>query len=95
MAEGAIRLDKWLWQARFAKTRALAQALVEGGKVRLNGAPCTKPGRALKPGDVLTLRGPGGVRVVELLAPGERRGPASEAATLYRDLTDPPSAGVD
>lgn len=95
MAEDGIRLDKWLWQARFAKTRAVAQALAEGGKVRLNSQPCTKPGRALRPGDVLTLRLPGGVSVVELLALGTRRGPPAEAATLYRDLTDAPDGGVD
>lgn len=95
MADGGIRLDKWLWQARFAKTRGLAQALIEGGRARLNGAPCLKPGREVKPGDVLTLRLPGGVRVVEITAPGSRRGPPAEAATLYRDLFDSPDAGVE
>lgn len=95
MAEDGIRLDKWLWQARFVKTRGLAQALIEGGRVRLNGAPCVKPGREVRSGDVLTLRLPGGVRVVEITAPGSRRGPPAEAATLYRDLTEAPDAGLE
>lgn len=95
MSDSAIRLDKWLWQARFAKTRPLAVRLIEKGCVRLNGAPIRKPGRSILPGTVLTLRLPQGVRVVEMLATGDRRGPASEAATLYRDLTALEDPGLE
>ncbi|MFB2532368.1 RNA-binding S4 domain-containing protein [Paracoccus sp. p4-l81] len=94
MSDDTIRLDKWLWQARFAKTRSLAQALIEGGKARVNGAPCLKPGRAIRPGDVLTLRLDGGVQVLTVIASGSRRGPATEAATLYR-IHDDPLGGVE
>lgn len=95
MAGGAIRLDKWLWQARFVKTRPLAVKLIESGHVRLNGQPCRKPGRTLSPGAVLTLRLPSGVRVIEVVAPGTRRGPAAEATTLYRELAEPAARSLD
>ncbi|MBW6505529.1 MAG: RNA-binding S4 domain-containing protein [Rhodobacteraceae bacterium] len=81
-----IRLDKWLWQARLVKTRPLAQSLIGAGHVRVNGQRGDKPGRAVGPGDVLTLRLPGGVRVLQVRACGARRGPAAEAQTLYSDL---------
>ncbi|MER5172261.1 RNA-binding S4 domain-containing protein [Thioclava kandeliae] len=87
MSEGPqIRIDKWLWQARFVKTRTLAAALVSGGKLRINGQKITKPGRSIGPGTILTLSLGGGVRVLEVLECGERRGPAPEARLLYRDL---------
>jgi ribosome-associated heat shock protein Hsp15 len=81
-----LRLDKWLWQARFVKTRALAVALVASGHLRVNGQRIDKPGRAVGPGDVLTLVAGGQVRLLRILACGTRRGPAPEAATLYLDL---------
>ena len=81
-----IRIDKWLWQARFCKTRALAAEAVSGGKVRLNGARLEKPGRAIGAGDVLTLTIGGRMRLIRVLDCGTRRGPAFEAATLYLDL---------
>jgi len=88
LGEGArIRLDKWLWQARMVKTRALAQALVSAGHVRINSQRGDKPGRGIGPGDVLTLRLPGGVRVLRVLACGARRGPAPEAEMLYQEIT--------
>ena len=83
-----VRLDKWLWRARFYKTRALSAEAVESGKVRLNGKRMLKPGAGLKVGDVLTIRRAGRVFVVEIVAFGERRGPASEAAELYREILD-------
>nr|WP_035844174.1 RNA-binding S4 domain-containing protein [Allgaiera indica] len=86
-----MRLDKWLWQARFFKTRALAARLISGGHVRLNSRPVSKPAQAVAPGDVLTFTAGDRVRVVRLLALGTRRGPAPEAQTLYEDLS-PPSA---
>ncbi len=83
-----IRIDKWLWHARFFKTRTLA-AKVVGGGLRVNGQVVAKPSFAVGPGDVLTFAQPGAVRVIRVLAPGTRRGPAAEAQTLYEDL-DPP-----
>ena len=87
MAEGRIRIDKWLWQARFFKTRGLAATLVSGGQLRLNGVKTGKPGHAVAPGDVLTFPQAGDIRVIRIIACGTRRGPASEAQTLYDDLT--------
>lgn len=86
--DGAIRLDKWLVHARLFKTRALAVERIEGGGIRVNGQPGRKPGRAVRPGDVLTISAHGRVRELRLLAPGLRRGPASEAQSLYEELGD-------
>ncbi|MFD3189460.1 RNA-binding S4 domain-containing protein [Sedimentitalea sp. HM32M-2] len=84
-----LRLDKWLWQARFFKTRSLAARQVSGGHVRVNGARVTKPACAVGAGDVLTFAQARQVRVVRIAALGVRRGPASEAQTLYEDLSPP------
>jgi ribosome-associated heat shock protein Hsp15 len=86
LADGTIRLDKWLWQARFVKTRALAADLAGGGHLRLNGQHCTKAGHVLRVGDVLTFPLAGRVRVVRVTDLGQRRGPATEAAGLYDNL---------
>lgn len=86
-----MRLDKWLFYARFFKTRALASALITKGRVRLNGQRQSKPGHVIAPGDVLTFPMGTTARVIRVVAPGTRRGPASEAQTLYLDL-DPPGA---
>ena len=80
------RVDKWLFHARFFKTRAMAADLVSAGRVRLNGNRFSKPGHAVVPGDVLTFPQGSRIRVVRVLAPGTRRGPASEAADLFDDL---------
>lgn len=93
MTEGTIRLDKWLWQARFLKSRSLAAALVTEGRVRVNGERAVKPARLIAPGDVLTFAQAGRIRVVRVLATGERRGPATEAQTLYADLDLSPEGG--
>jgi len=87
----ATRLDKWLFHARFFRTRPLAQAAAQAGRVRLNGVRIEKPGHAIKPGDVLTLVGSlggrgGQVMAVRILALAERRGPAAEAQKLYELL---------
>ena len=84
------RLDVWLCNARIAKTRSLGQALVQRGKVRVNRLRCDKPGYALKPGDVVTISLGPKVRVVEVAGFGKRRGPASEAAELFKELTVAP-----
>lgn len=82
-----IRLDKWLWQARFFKTRTMATALVAGARVRVDGMPVSKPARMVGPGMVLTFPQRESIRVVRILACGDRRGPAPEARALYDDLT--------
>jgi ribosome-associated heat shock protein Hsp15 len=78
-----IRIDKWLWHARFYKTRVLAAAAAQSGRVRRNDARVEKAGLEVKVGDILTLRRGREVIVVRVLACGERRGPASEAQALY------------
>lgn len=89
MAEGSdnLRLDKFLVFARFCKTRAVAEALVAQGGVRINRQPTEKPHARLRPGDVLTLALPGGVKVVEILLLPARRGSAPVAQTSYREIT--------
>ncbi|MCV2881444.1 RNA-binding S4 domain-containing protein [Actibacterium sp. XHP0104] len=82
----AIRLDKWLWHARFFKTRTLAARVVSAGHLRLNSVKMSKPGHRVVPGDVLTFPQGAVIRVVRVLAPGTRRGPAPEAQALYADL---------
>lgn len=86
---GSIRLDKWLWFARFFKTRSLAAKVVGEGRVRVDGAVVGKPHWAVRPGQVLTFVQGGHVRVIKVLALGARRGPAPEAQTLYEDLAPP------
>lgn len=89
-ADGAkIRLDKWLWHARFFKTRTLAAKEVSAGHVRVNGTRVSKPAHAVAPDDVLTFVQARAARVVRVLAIGARRGPAPEAQTLYDDLAPP------
>ena len=80
------RVDKWLWFARFCKTRGIATRLVESGAVRLNRVPIEKPAQIVKIGDVLTFPQGRAVRVIRVLGPGLRRGPPAEARTLYEDL---------
>ncbi|MGI9451021.1 MAG: RNA-binding S4 domain-containing protein [Geminicoccaceae bacterium] len=85
-----LRLDKWLWQARFFKTRTLAAKIAERRKVRINRTLVTKPHYRVRPGDVLTFPQGRDVRVVRILALGDRRGPAPEARTLYEDIEADP-----
>ena len=85
-----LRLDKWLWHARFVKSRGLAAKLVSETGVRVNGTRAAKPAAAVRPGDVLTFALGRHVRVIRILALGTRRGPAPEAQALYDDL-DPPA----
>jgi ribosome-associated heat shock protein Hsp15 len=83
-APGRLRIDKWLWAARFYKTRSLAAQAVEGGKVKLNGER-VKPARDVKPGDSVELRSGELQWRVEVCAVSPRRGPAPEAAKLYAE----------
>ena len=82
-----MRIDKWLWHARFFKTRSLAAAVVGAGHVRINSVKVAKPAQGVAAGDVLTFSQGARVRVVRVLAHGVRRGPAPEAQTLYEDMT--------
>ena len=84
-----LRLDKWLWQARFFKGRDLAAELIHSGHLRLNGQRCAKPGHAVAVGVVLTFPQGTQIRVVRILALGQRRGPAPEAQALFADLDAP------
>lgn len=86
---GGLRIDKWLWYARFFKTRTQAAKVCAGGQVRLGGAPVAKAHSLVKLGDVLTFSQGRHIRVVKVLALGTRRGPAPEAQALYEDLKPP------
>ena len=79
-----LRIDKWLWAARFFKTRALATAAVEGGKVHLNGAR-VKPSRSIKCGDELRIHKGAFEFLIEVLALSGQRGPATQAQQLYSE----------
>ena len=86
-----LRLDKWLWHARFFKSRTLAAKRVVEGGIRVNRQRVRKAPHPVRPGDVLTFPLGLHVRVIQVEALGERRGPAPEARSLYTDL-DPPVA---
>ena len=88
------RLDKWLLYARFVKSRSIAAKLIEEGCIRINRQRVLKAAACVKCGDVLTASFYGQVRVIEVLALGRRRGPPSEAQTLYAELipSDPAKA---
>lgn len=79
----ATRLDKWLFHARFYRTRPLAQAAAAAGRVRLNGVRVDKPGHVLRPGDILTLGKGAEMVAIRVLALAERRGPVLQARRLY------------
>lgn len=85
-----LRLDKWLWFARFFKSRSLAARLCESGRARLNKAIVHKAHQPVRVGDVLTFPLGPHIRVIAVRALGVRRGPASAAALLYEDLAPPP-----
>jgi ribosome-associated heat shock protein Hsp15 len=94
MREDRQRLDKWLWFARFAKTRTLAAKLVASGFVRLNGQRTDNAAKAVAVGDVITLALTRATLVVRVEGLGERRGPAPEARQLYLDLSQDNAALV-
>lgn len=89
-----LRIDKWLWHARFFKSRSIAGEVAASGRLRVNGARIAKPAHLVKEGDVLTFpQGRSQIRVVRVLGMGTRRGPAAEAALLYDDLEPPAARG--
>ena len=94
MAEptGTLRLDKFLWFARIVKTRALAQAMAEAGRLRLNGRVVDKAHAIVRAGDVLSFARHGVVRVLRVEALPARRRPAAEARALYSDLPTVPAS---
>ena len=79
-----VRVDKWLWAARFYKKRSLSADAVEGGKVQVNGER-VKPAKVLKPGDAVSVRNGPYAWEITVLALSERRGSAAEAAKLYSE----------
>ena len=99
MSGASLRLDKWLWHARFLKSRTLASKLCKSGKVRVNGEPVKKANVVVQPGDVLTFPLGPHIRLIKILKLGLRRGPAKEALMLYEDLEPPvhqrPTSAVD
>jgi ribosome-associated heat shock protein Hsp15 len=80
----SVRMDKWLWAARFFKTRAVAAKACDLGRIRSHGTEA-KPARDVKVGDMLQIRNEGGDYEIEVLALSEMRGPAAVAQTLYRE----------
>ena len=84
-AQGSVRIDLWLWYAHFFRSRSLAARAVKGSRMRLNRQVIRKVSQSLRVGDVLTIPYNGDIRVIEVAALGDRRGPAAEARALYRD----------
>ncbi|BDT68127.1 heat shock protein 15 [Comamonadaceae bacterium OS-1] len=82
-----LRIDKWLWAARFYKTRSLATEEVNKGRVQIAGQD-VKPAREVKPGDLLTLRQGPVVRTIEVVGISQARGPAPVAQALYAETAD-------
>jgi ribosome-associated heat shock protein Hsp15 len=92
VAEDGLRIDVWLWRARFFKTRALAAAQAGAGRIRLRRereeGRIDKPSRLVRPGDELTFAVASRIIAVRVLALGARRGPAVEAQSLYERLDE-------
>jgi ribosome-associated heat shock protein Hsp15 len=91
MNAGCLRIDKWLWYARFYRSRSLAARQCQSGRLRVNGVVVHKAHHSVKPGDVLTLPLGPRIRIIRVMELGGHRGPAAEARSLYEDL-DPPAA---
>jgi len=88
MSEERLRLDKWLWCARFYRTRELAAAACEKGHIRINGFRVEKASREVRPGDILTIPLGREAAVIRVVSGAKRRGPATEARTLYEAVTE-------
>lgn len=93
------RVDKWLWYTRQFKSRSLAAKFVESRTVRLQSnltkTRLSKPSQTIKQGDILTFTKGTQIRVLKVVDTGKRRGPASEAQTLYEDLSPPPPSKAE
>ena len=92
--DDGVRIDKWLWAARFFKTRGLAQQEIDKGRVLLAGER-VKPARNVRPGDVLKIRSGEVERTVLVRAVSDRRGPATVAQTLYEETPESVRARVE
>ncbi len=93
MDEAVVRLDKWLWFARVAKTRSLAQKLIRAGSVRVNRVKANSPAKRIRPGDVLTISRGGRVLVYKVVAAGSSRQSYAQARLLYEDLSAATASG--
>ncbi len=93
MSEDSLRIDKWLWHARFFKSRSLAARRCASGGIRVSGTLVRKAHHPVKVGDVLTFPLGAHIRVIKVLALGARRGPAPEARAVYEDLSPPAQRG--
>jgi ribosome-associated heat shock protein Hsp15 len=87
-----VRVDKWLWRARFFKSRALATETVVSGHCRINGTRIVKPSHPVGAGDTLTIPIGSQVRLIRVIDAGVRRGPPGEAQAMYLDLDVPAAA---
>ena len=85
--QDSLRVDKYLWFARFFKTRSLATKRANGGRIRINGNKIKKSSDTVSIGDILTFAQGNEIRVIRVLNLGTRRGPAQEAQSLYEDIT--------
>jgi ribosome-associated heat shock protein Hsp15 len=92
MSERSQRIDKWLFYARIVKSRSLAAKLVQSGRVRINGSKIDQASRQVGENDVLTITLDRAVRVLKVVATGDRRGPFAEARLLYEDMSPEPSS---
>ncbi len=93
MSDQGVRLDKWLWAARFFKTRRLAVEAIAGGKVEVDGVRA-KPAKTVRPGNQVSIRKGPFEHVVRVLALSEQRGPASVAAQLYEETAESVAAAA-
>ena len=83
------RIDKWLWHARFFKTRSIAQKQVTTGKVRVDREKISSPSRKVLPGNILTITMSRDIKIIEIVGIAEKRGPYIQAKLLYNDLSPP------
>ncbi len=83
------RIDKWLWHARFFKTRSLAQKQVATGKIRVDKEKISSPSRKILPGNILTITRQRDIKIIEIVEIADKRGPYKEAQLLYNDLSLP------
>lgn len=93
MAE-TLRIDKFLWFARIAKTRSLAQTMAEDGRLRLGGRIVDRAHAPVRVGDVLAFAQRGAVRVIRIEALPVRRGPSAEARSLYTEIGEKTGTGA-
>ncbi len=87
--QNSMRIDKWLWHARFVRTRAAATRFIQSGKMRVNGIRKNKPSHQIRAGDVLTFALSARVRVIKIISLSTKRESAPLAQQLYKDLSPP------